>query len=52
MGSHPRATAWAHPLGDREPPGAGHTLNLPILAILQNHLQTLSHRMSLEDSPR
>ena len=38
------------PLGDRHVARTRHALNLSILRILQNHLQSLSHSMSLFDS--
>jgi hypothetical protein len=38
------------PLRDRHAAGARHALNLPVFGILQNHLQSLSHIMSITDS--
>jgi len=38
------------PFGNRHVARARHTLDFPILGILQNHLQSLSHLMSLNDS--
>ena len=40
----------ANPFRDREAPGPSQALDLALLGILQDHLQTLSHTMSLDDS--
>jgi len=40
----------ADPLGDRHVARTRNALNLAVFRILQNYLQSLSHRMSLYDS--